>query len=90
MASGVRVYKEGILQKRARGLHTKRNIKWQERYCRLTSISLDYYDPKKMVSETDQCVKPYIYQIISILFVDCKQLYKNLLYDHNDKNILHQ
>lgn len=48
MASGVRVYKEGILQKRARGLHTKRNIKWQERYCRLTSISLDYYDPKKM------------------------------------------
>ncbi|XP_019848951.1 PREDICTED: uncharacterized protein LOC109580353 isoform X2 [Amphimedon queenslandica] len=43
-----RVYKEGILLKRARGLRNRRNIKWQERYCKLTAISLDYYDPKKM------------------------------------------
>jgi hypothetical protein len=41
-----RVYKEGILYKRARGLHKKR-INWQERYCKLTSTSLDYYDPGK-------------------------------------------
>lgn len=42
------MYKEGLLLKRARGLRSSR-IKWQERFCKLTSTSLDYYDPKKMV-----------------------------------------
>ena len=39
--------------KRARGLHNRRNIKWQDRLCRLTNVSLDYYDPKKLVSQND-------------------------------------
>ena len=47
--SSVSVYKEGVLLKRSRGLHSNKR-KFQERYCKLTSKSLDYYDPKKMVS----------------------------------------
>lgn len=48
-----RVYKEGLLFKRQRGLHgNQKKLKFQERFCRLTQISLDYYDPnpKKRVS----------------------------------------
>lgn len=53
------VYKEGLLFKRQRGLkqgNTKK-LKFQERFCRLTSGSLDYYDPniKKRVSLQLQC-----------------------------------
>lgn len=49
------VYREGLLFKRQRGLkqgNTKK-LKFQERFCRLTCTSLDYYDPniKKRVSE---------------------------------------
>lgn len=51
-SSSSRVYKEGYLLKRARGLRSTRNIKWQERFCKLTGESLDYYDPKKTVRET--------------------------------------
>ena len=51
-SSPTRSYKEGILLKRARGLHRKGALKWQERYCRLSNVSLDYYDPKKMVRKT--------------------------------------
>lgn len=50
-----RVYKEGLLFKRQRGLHgNQKKLKFQERFCRLTQISLDYYDPnpKKRVSHT--------------------------------------
>lgn len=41
------VYKEGLLYKRQRGLHKSNTkaLKFQERFCRLTSTSLDYYDP---------------------------------------------
>lgn len=49
-----RVYKEGLLFKRQRGLQhgNQKKLKFQERFCRLTQISLDYYDPnpKKRVS----------------------------------------
>lgn len=47
-----RVYKEGLLYKRQRGLHSTKKLKFQERFCRLTQISLDYYDPspRKRVS----------------------------------------
>ena len=48
-----RVYREGFLYKRQRGLHgNTKKLKFQERFCRLTQISLDYYDPnpKKRVS----------------------------------------
>ena len=48
-----RVYKEGLLYKRQRGLHgNQKKLKFQERFCRLTSHSLEYYDPnpKKRVS----------------------------------------
>lgn len=39
---------EGILFKRQRGLKSvSKKLKFQERFCRLTSTSLDYYDPKK-------------------------------------------
>ena len=70
-SSSLRVYKEGILLKRARGLRNKRNIKWQERYCRLTEVSLDYYDPKKLVrkKETgerereDECSAVHLYKV---------------------------
>ena len=51
-----RVYKEGLLYKRQRGLHgNQKKLKFQERFCRLTSHSLDYYDPspKKRVSVWD-------------------------------------
>ena len=34
-------------------MRNKRNIKWQERYCRLTEVSLDYYDPKKLVRKKE-------------------------------------
>jgi hypothetical protein len=41
-----RVYKEGLLYKRQRGLHgNQKKLKFQERFCRLTSHSLEYYDP---------------------------------------------
>ena len=50
----LRTYKEGLLLKRQRGLHsTQKKHKFQERFCRLTSASLDYYEPntrKKRVS----------------------------------------
>ena len=48
-----RTYREGLLFKRQRGLHSnQKKLKFQERFCRLTSHSLDYYDPhpKKRVS----------------------------------------
>lgn len=48
-SSSVKVYKEGLLLKRSRGLHSNKRLKFQERYCKLTSGSLDYYDPKKRV-----------------------------------------
>lgn len=48
------VYREGMLFKRQRGLKTgnAKKLKFQERFCRLTCTSLDYYDPnpKKRVS----------------------------------------
>jgi hypothetical protein len=48
------VYREGMLLKRQRGLKTgnAKKLKFQERFCRLTCTSLDYYDPnpKKRVS----------------------------------------
>ena len=48
------VYHEGLLLKRQRGLHSSstKKLKFQERFCRLTSTSLDYYDPnvKRKVS----------------------------------------
>ena len=48
------VYQEGLLLKRQRGLHSSstKKLKFQERFCRLTSTSLDYYDPnvKRKVS----------------------------------------
>ena len=44
------VYNEGILLKRQRGLRAsdaqRRNLKFQKRFCRLTRVSLDYYDKK--------------------------------------------
>ena len=49
-----RTYKEGMLFKRQRGLHgNQKKLKFQERFCRLTSHSLDYYDPhpRKRVRE---------------------------------------
>jgi len=46
-----KVYKEGLLYKRQRGLHQSntKKLKFQERFIRLTSTSLDYYvpNPKK-------------------------------------------
>lgn len=48
-----RTYKEGLLFKRQRGLHgNQKKLKFQERFCRLTSTSLDYYDtnPRRRVS----------------------------------------
>ena len=50
----LKIYKEGLLFKRQRGLHktnTKR-LSFQERFCRISSQSLDYYhpDPRKRVS----------------------------------------
>lgn len=41
------VYREGMLFKRQRGLKTgnAKKLKFQERFCRLTCTSLDYYDP---------------------------------------------
>ena len=48
------VYREGMLLKRQRGLKASnaKKLKFQERFCRLTCTSLDYYDPnpKKRVS----------------------------------------
>ena len=48
------VYNEGLLLKRQRGLRqgNAKKLRFQERFCRLTSTSLDYYDPqlKKRVS----------------------------------------
>lgn len=48
-----KVYKEGLLFKRQRGLHQSntKKLKFQERFIRLTSTSLDYYvpNPKKRV-----------------------------------------
>ncbi len=48
------VYTEGLLLKRQRGLRqgNAKKLKFQERFCKLTSTSLDYYDPqpKKRVS----------------------------------------
>ena len=50
------VYREGMLYKRQRGLKqgNAKKLKFQERFCRLTCTSLDYYDPnpKKRVSES--------------------------------------
>lgn len=41
------LYREGMLFKRQRGLKTgnAKKLKFQERFCRLTCTSLDYYDP---------------------------------------------
>lgn len=49
----LKVYKEGLLFKRQRGLHKSntKKLSFQERFCRITSQSLDYYDPKKRVSD---------------------------------------
>lgn len=48
------LYREGMLFKRQRGLKTgnAKKLKFQERFCKLTCTSLDYYDPnpKKRVS----------------------------------------
>lgn len=53
------MYHEGMLLKRQRGLHSSstKKLKFQERFCRLTSTSLDYYDPsfKKRVSYRHAC-----------------------------------
>jgi hypothetical protein len=53
MLGTLRTYREGMLFKRQRGLHSnQKKLKFQERFCRLTSHSLDYFDPhpKKRVS----------------------------------------
>jgi len=46
------VYKEGILQKRQRGLRAsdtqRKSLRFQKRFCRLTRDSLDYYDRKTL------------------------------------------
>ena len=48
------VYKEGILQKRQRGLRAsdtqRKSLRFQKRFCRLTQDSLDYYDKKVCIS----------------------------------------
>ena len=49
-----RTYKEDLLFKRQRGLRgNAKKLKFQERFCRLTQHSLDYYDtnPRRRVSD---------------------------------------
>lgn len=61
-----KVYKEGLLFKRQRGLHkaSTSKLKFQERFIRLTSTSLDYYDPnpKKRVRSGREGVAPWAVQ----------------------------
>ena len=50
MARTGHVYIEGVLFKRQRGLHEhliSRNLIFQERFCRLTAESLEYYENRK-------------------------------------------
>ena len=44
------VFKEGLLLKRQRGLNHKnlKNLKFQDRVCRLTSTCLEYYEKRKV------------------------------------------
>lgn len=67
------VYLEGFLHKRQRGLHASnaKKLKFQERYCRLTKTSLDYYDPS---------LKKRVYVCYTIHTISCTVLLDTCVY----------
>ena len=83
MAAEEQLYMEGVLLKRQRGLkNMSTKLKFQERYCRLTSTSLDYYDPKKKTVRVYAihclyCLFPS--NLFPVLCILCSQLVERLV-----------